>query len=349
MGPGTKSQRQCPQNQLWRTTWSKRLSNSLRESPTSLGSHESNSSHKCCFTSTETTRPVWDGKPRTATSTFTQLLSSASALQGPSSMLLYVHRDRKDYSLDRDKQTDSGIMKLNKGSDRRTTKRVACMVSPGRPPLLLRSSWSLTNLIPYGPLSSTFLSLLSLTPQSFSHLSNLFRVGDPCAMFSFRLIIHNLTEHWKISGRPIQTNGNISIIHTHTHTTLPQTVTGGFCKAPSLRTMLITPHTLPPLNFKVFSAADEDRFTRQCHWGDEWRDSHRQSRFCVRVTGPTSGSLQVHSRDGQLCLHPSTQPSTSSLAAAAATSIRVEELACFISFPTATSLIYYGRRRAQNY
>ena len=32
---------------------------------------------QCCFTSTETVRLVRDGEPRTATSTFTQILSSA--------------------------------------------------------------------------------------------------------------------------------------------------------------------------------------------------------------------------------------------------------------------------------
>ena len=41
----------------------------------------SDSSHfhrqvQCCFTSTETIRTIRDGEPRTATSTFTQLLSS---------------------------------------------------------------------------------------------------------------------------------------------------------------------------------------------------------------------------------------------------------------------------------
>ena len=55
------------------------------------------SSVQCCFTSTETIRTISDGEPRTATSTFTQLLSSARALHGPSSMLLYVHRDHKDF------------------------------------------------------------------------------------------------------------------------------------------------------------------------------------------------------------------------------------------------------------
>ena len=34
---------------------------------------------QCCFTSTETTRTVSDGEPRTATSTFTQLLSSVAS------------------------------------------------------------------------------------------------------------------------------------------------------------------------------------------------------------------------------------------------------------------------------
>ena len=32
---------------------------------------------QCCFTSTETARLIRDGEPRTATSTFTQLLKSA--------------------------------------------------------------------------------------------------------------------------------------------------------------------------------------------------------------------------------------------------------------------------------
>ena len=31
---------------------------------------------QCCFTSTETVRTIKDGEPRTATSTFTQLLNS---------------------------------------------------------------------------------------------------------------------------------------------------------------------------------------------------------------------------------------------------------------------------------
>ena len=33
---------------------------------------------RCCFTSTETARLIRDGEPRTATSTFTQLLSSGN-------------------------------------------------------------------------------------------------------------------------------------------------------------------------------------------------------------------------------------------------------------------------------
>ena len=36
---------------------------------------------QCCFTSTETIRLIRDGEPRTATSTFTQLLSSDRAVQ----------------------------------------------------------------------------------------------------------------------------------------------------------------------------------------------------------------------------------------------------------------------------
>ena len=49
----------------------------------------------CRFTSTETIRTIRDGEPRTATTTLTQLLSSMS--RGSSSVLLYVHRDHKDY------------------------------------------------------------------------------------------------------------------------------------------------------------------------------------------------------------------------------------------------------------
>ena len=49
---------------------------------------------QCCFTSTETMRLIRDGEPRTATSTFTQLLSSDPV---SSSVLLYVHRDSTDY------------------------------------------------------------------------------------------------------------------------------------------------------------------------------------------------------------------------------------------------------------
>ena len=43
---------------------------------------------QCCFTSTETIRLIRDGLLRTATSTFTQLMSS-------SSMLLYAHRNQR--------------------------------------------------------------------------------------------------------------------------------------------------------------------------------------------------------------------------------------------------------------
>ena len=45
---------------------------------------------QCRFTSTQTIGTIRDGEPRMATSTFTQLLSS-------SFMLLYVHRDHRDY------------------------------------------------------------------------------------------------------------------------------------------------------------------------------------------------------------------------------------------------------------
>ena len=48
-----------------------------------------------CFTSTKTTRTIRDGELRTATSAFTQLLSSKR--RPFTSMLLYVHREHKDY------------------------------------------------------------------------------------------------------------------------------------------------------------------------------------------------------------------------------------------------------------
>ena len=48
---------------------------------------------QCCFTST--VRTIRDGEPRTATSTFTQLLNSVETMSSSStSVLLYVHRDR---------------------------------------------------------------------------------------------------------------------------------------------------------------------------------------------------------------------------------------------------------------
>ena len=46
---------------------------------------------QCCFTSTETVGTIRDEEPKTSTSAFTQLLSFVT------SMLLYVHRDHKDY------------------------------------------------------------------------------------------------------------------------------------------------------------------------------------------------------------------------------------------------------------
>ena len=79
---------------------------------------------QCCFTSTETIRTIMDGVPRTATSTFTQLLSS-----GPSNVevLLYVHRNRRFI-------TDG---------------------SPGRPPRHSHSSWA---LMPSNRLIRVFIS-----------------------------------------------------------------------------------------------------------------------------------------------------------------------------------------------
>ena len=57
-----------------------------------LSSYSFGSLGQCCFTSTETIlRTIRDGEPRTATSTFTQLLSSEGL--GSRSVLLYAHRD----------------------------------------------------------------------------------------------------------------------------------------------------------------------------------------------------------------------------------------------------------------
>ena len=50
----------------------------------------------CCCTSTETIRLIRDGEPRTATSTFTQLLSSDTTTEIVS-VLLYIHRNHQAY------------------------------------------------------------------------------------------------------------------------------------------------------------------------------------------------------------------------------------------------------------
>ena len=50
---------------------------------------------QCCFVSRETVRTIRDVDPRTATSIFTQFLSSVSDTVHPS-MLFYIHRDRTD-------------------------------------------------------------------------------------------------------------------------------------------------------------------------------------------------------------------------------------------------------------
>ena len=47
-----------------------------------------------CFTSTETMETIRDGEPRTATSTFTQLLSS---VETSNAILFYLHRNHGDY------------------------------------------------------------------------------------------------------------------------------------------------------------------------------------------------------------------------------------------------------------
>ena len=61
-----------------------------------LSSYSFGSLGQCCFPSTETIlRTIRDGEPRTATSTFAQLLSSEGL--SSRSVLLYAHRDLKDY------------------------------------------------------------------------------------------------------------------------------------------------------------------------------------------------------------------------------------------------------------
>ena len=50
---------------------------------------------QCCCTSPKAVRSIKDRKPRTATSTFTQLLSSDSV--PVQFTVAYVHRDHKDY------------------------------------------------------------------------------------------------------------------------------------------------------------------------------------------------------------------------------------------------------------
>ena len=68
---------------------------SVTASTSSVGDNSavltSSFSFQCYFTSTETIRLIRDGDPRTATSTFTQLLSSEV------SVLLYVHRNHQAY------------------------------------------------------------------------------------------------------------------------------------------------------------------------------------------------------------------------------------------------------------
>ena len=49
---------------------------------------------ECCITPTETVRIIRDGEPRTATSTFTQLLNSKRKASSPF-VVLYVHRNSK--------------------------------------------------------------------------------------------------------------------------------------------------------------------------------------------------------------------------------------------------------------
>ena len=55
----------------------------------------------CCFTSAETIRLIKDGEPRTATSTFTQFLSSSSVLLYTQGQLL----SSKDHIMDGEPRT----------------------------------------------------------------------------------------------------------------------------------------------------------------------------------------------------------------------------------------------------
>ena len=99
-------------------------------------------------TSTETARTISDGKPRTATSTFTQLLTS----DRPCSMLLYVHRDSPDYQR---REARDGHLDFHTAPDLwqalfnvtlRPQRQPGLLAtgSPGRPPRLSHSSWPLT-------------------------------------------------------------------------------------------------------------------------------------------------------------------------------------------------------------
>ena len=49
---------------------------------------------QCCFTSTETTRTIRDGEPRTATLTFTQVLNSVGCFQIDSPVILFPDPER---------------------------------------------------------------------------------------------------------------------------------------------------------------------------------------------------------------------------------------------------------------
>ena len=91
---------------------------------------------QCCFTSTETVRTVRDGEPRTATSTFTHLLSSALD-RGRNTIIVYrrilkiwVQKDRRQ----KDGVVQNGVIftvALAVGSNSECPKRHCGRMVPG--------------------------------------------------------------------------------------------------------------------------------------------------------------------------------------------------------------------------
>ena len=81
--------RNCP------STHSTLLAFSLRENVSTKNSCGSTLQVQCCFTTTEAIRTIRDGEPRTATSTFTQLLSSVLQCCFTSTEIVRTVRERE--------------------------------------------------------------------------------------------------------------------------------------------------------------------------------------------------------------------------------------------------------------